>query len=105
MILPKAVQGPSLETHFCFQSATQTHSFDTVLSAATRLPGFLHGALRGFMTSLLAAVPLFANDWAAFPVSGTDNGTDHTDLLGEASLDVGSHPDEATEPSFQADLR
>ena len=57
------------------------------------------------MTSLLAAVPLFANDWAAFPVSGIDSGTDRTDLLGEASLDVGSHPDEATEPSFQADLR
>ena len=55
------------------------------------------------MTSLLAALTLFANDWAAFP--GTDNGTDHTDLLGEASLDVGSDPDEATEPSFQADLR
>ena len=28
MILPKAVQGPSLETHFCFQSATQIHSVD-----------------------------------------------------------------------------
>ena len=67
--------------------------------------GSLHGVLRGFMTSLSDAAPLFANVWAAFPVSGTDGGTDHTDLLGEASLDVGLHPDEATEPSSEADVR
>ena len=57
------------------------------------------------MTSLLAAVPLVTIDCTVTLVSSTDNATDHTDLLGEASLVVGSHPDEATEPSFQADLR